>query len=381
MLAVLFVLACISVFFALYYHRATIQHVAKGLYFLTQLPPGRLDAFLRSYELYDRSWTSEMEREKQKEQGPRYVTEVGEHLAAYYGVMNHLCALGPLKKMYIPPDLGGGTILENQHLFEDKLRQDLEEEKSKFEESPVYFELGCGRGAVARDLCKATGATFVGLNIDLEQLKFARNGVWLVEPSFHHHDFNDIPWPFENQSFHGAYEIQALSLAINLKAVLKEVFRVLKPGARFICLDWMLLPAFDEANEQHIELLRKVKPLIGAVGTYKADEFTRYCQEAGFEVSHQSDLSEGNGGQSYLIKEADRYFTRLRLLVQALSTLEVVPKRLSDILVRFNKDGKAFIQADEMRLVTTSYYIILQKPETQPAHSSLSWPNSTSLPS
>ncbi|HNA62175.1 MAG TPA: class I SAM-dependent methyltransferase [Rhabdochlamydiaceae bacterium] len=135
------------------YRVGTILKSFKTLYTLSQ---EKVDAFLGSYNIYDHDWANE--EELIKEMGPDYYKQVKKKLVDYYSVLNHLCAIGQVEKMYIPPlmDLSKG-ILANQTLFERKMAKDLGLHKGS-----RVLDIGCGRGRIANHIASITGAHVTG---------------------------------------------------------------------------------------------------------------------------------------------------------------------------------------------------------------------------
>merc|ERR1719408_642958 len=87
------------------------------------------------------------------------------------------------------------------------------------------------------------------------------------------------PLPFEDNAFDALYHVQALTYAKDLPALLREMHRVLKPGAKISFLDWFKLPAYDEKDPHHRKLLQEVKAVIGAVKTPSPEEYTQALEE------------------------------------------------------------------------------------------------------
>jgi sterol 24-C-methyltransferase len=80
----------------------TRLNALRRLYTLDQR---EIDAFMDSYRLFDGDWSNENGKRE-------------EQLIDYYRVLNHLCALGNVEKMYFPPltDPSAG-VTGNQILF------------------------------------------------------------------------------------------------------------------------------------------------------------------------------------------------------------------------------------------------------------------------
>jgi sterol 24-C-methyltransferase len=325
--------------------------------YLANLTPKEVDDFMASYVIYNLDW--ENKQQMTEVLGPNYQEKVGDCLKSYYGVLNHLCALGDVEKMYIPPWMSRkASVLENQILYERSIAQDI-----GLRVGDKVLDLGCGRGRVAAHMAQHSGAQVTGLNIDPNQVAQAKsfNEERGLQNNFIQQDFNSLPLPFADESFDAFYQIQALSLCKDLPALFREIFRVVKPGSKISLLDWISLPAYEPKNLEHAELMRRVKPLIGAVGTPTQESLETALKEAGFEIV-KSENASIDGLQAPLIDTVDLYFRSLRQVILALVKLHMLPRHFKTLINRLCLDGQAFVKMDNMRLATTSYSIIAQKP-------------------
>ncbi|RJE24694.1 S-adenosyl-methionine-sterol-C [Aspergillus sclerotialis] len=326
--------------------------------YLQNLTPKQVDDFMASYVIYNLDWSNE--KQMVDELGPDYQKKVGECLQAYYGVLNHLCALGDVEKMYIPPLMNKkATVLENQLLYEESIAEDI-----GLAPGDKVLDLGCGRGRVAAHMAQYSGVHITGLNIDPNQISQAQTfneNLGFTNNRFLVQDFNNLPLPFEDSSFDAFFEIQALSLCKDIAALFREIYRVLKPGAKFSLLDWVSLPAYDASNPEHAQLMRRVKPLIGAIGTPTPKLLEECLSAAGFSVL-RSDIPSEGGLQAPLIDKVDHYFRFMRQVILGLVKAHVLPRHFKTLINRLCLDGEAFLKMDNMRLVTTTYRIIAQKP-------------------
>ncbi|OTA55448.1 S-adenosyl-L-methionine-dependent methyltransferase [Hypoxylon sp. EC38] len=329
----------------------------KAFKHIHNLTPKEVDDFMASYEIYNLDWANE--EEMVKAFGPNYQQRVGDCLRAYYSVLNHLCSLGDVEKMYIPPLMDKkASVLDNQLLYEESIAKDI-----GLKPGMKVLDLGCGRGRVAAHMTSFSGVQVTGLNIDANQIAQAKE--WNERCGFNNefvvHDQNDLPLPFADESFDAFYEIQALSLCKDPSASFKEIYRVLKPGAKFSLLDWVSLPPYDPENPEHAGLMRRVKPLIGAVGTPTPAGFEKALMDAGFSVTKSDNPSIG-GLQAPLIDKVDIYFRSVRRVIHGLVRLRALPPHFKILIDRLCLDGQAFVQMDNMRLITTTYRIIAEKP-------------------
>ena len=314
---------------------------------------------MSSYIIYNLDWANE--KLMIRTLGTRYEETVGECLKSYYGVLNHLCALGDVEKMYIPPFMDkNASVIENQLLYERLVARDL-----RMEPGFKALDLGCGRGRVAAHMSAVSGAHVTGINIDPDQVAQAKS--FNQERGFDNNDFtvadfNSLPLPFADSSFHGFYEIQALSLCKDLGALFREVYRVMRPGAIISLLDWVKLPSFDPDNPEHAELMRRVKPLIGAVGTPTSQLLEDAVRDAGFVVT-RSEIPSIDGLQAPLIDRVDVWFRTFRRVILALVKMRVLPGHFKTLINRLCLDGQAFVKMDRMRLVSTTYLVVARKPD------------------
>ncbi|KAI1491608.1 S-adenosyl-L-methionine-dependent methyltransferase [Biscogniauxia mediterranea] len=348
----------------------------KAFKHIHDLTPKKIDDFMASYEIYNLDWANQDEMIAAF--GPNYQQRVGDCLKSYYSVLNHLCSLGDVEKMYIPPLMDKrATVRDNQLLNEESIAREI-----GLKPGMKVLDLGCGRGRVAAHMTSFSGAQVTGLNIDSNQIAQAVefNKACGFGNEFVVHDQNELPLPFADASFDAFYEIQALSLCKDPALLFKEIFRILKPGAKFLLLDWVSLPAYDPADPVHAGLMRRVKPLIGAVGTPTPASFEKALSDAGFAVTRSDNPSIG-GLQAPLIDKVDIYFRSIRKLIHGLVKMRALPPHFRLLFDRLCLDGQAFVEMDNMRLITTTYRIVAEKPLSASSSSSAAAPAALSIPS
>jgi len=323
---------------------------ARALHALYTLPQEQVDTFLKSYELFDKeNYTGD---------------EDGESILSYYQVVNHLCAIGEVEKMYIPPvvDLNLG-VFGKQLLWEEKGMAD----KLEVGAGKAVLDVGCGRGRIAHHVAKYTGATVVGLNIDKTQIRMAEEhakaeGMLGTQLEFVEGNYNN-PLPFANETFDGLYHVQALTYVQDLDRLLLEMFRILKPGAKMSFLDWFKLDNYRPDDPHHRHLLRETKAVIGAVRTPSPDEYTDALERAGFKVISSGEASTDGGHQWPLVKQMERFFLVAQAVVSFLTEWKLIPGHFKVLLERLNEGGASFVESDKLSLFTTSWQIIAQKPQ------------------
>jgi sterol 24-C-methyltransferase len=329
----------------LFWYRVSTSCLAlKTLYFL---PQSTVDSFMQSYELFDQEAVTDSVNDER-------------HIQNYYAVINQLCAIGEVEKMYIPPIMDlNCTIFENQILFERKMARDLD-----LKPNAHVLDVGCGRGRVAHHVSTVTGAKVTGINIDKTQIEiaelYAQRTGYTDRLTFKVANFNN-PLPFQNEYFDGLYQIQVFTYAKDREALFKELYRVLQPGAKMSFLDWFVLENYDGSNMRHVDIMNRVKPLIGAVSTISPKEMVDDLEKVGFKVLLSENASI-NGYQYQLIDRADSFYKLFTSIINCLVCLRIIPRHFKTLFDRLTKDGEAFVEGDRMGLFTTSHQIIAQKP-------------------
>lgn len=320
----------------------TALQAMKAIYHLKEEDVAR---FMNSYELFQKDRVQGKDDEKL--------------ISDYYTVLNHLCAVGEVEKMYIPPVIDENLgVFDNQIEYEKKIMQYIKADKNS-----NILDLGCGRGKVAEHIATTTGARVTGINVDHTQINLAKQNAQSKnlnnQLQFFLASFND-PLQFEDNSFDGVYNIQAFSYAKNLEALFKEVHRVLKPGGRFSFLEWFVYDNYDPKNPEHVELMRKNKAIIGAVYNPTTKEAVQALEKAGFKVLVNENASK-DGHQYSLIEKADYYFTTAQVLIKGLVKVGLLPEHFKTIFERLSQDADSFILGDKLGLWTSCHQILAEK--------------------
>lgn len=343
-----------------------IETAIRSFRVLRGLTPAQVDNFMASYKIYSLDWAKEQEMIDAL--GEDYQHVVGACLSDYYSVLNHLCAIGELEKMYIPPAIDlDESLTMNQVLYEENIAKEL-----TLPPNAKVLDLGCGRGRVAAHISRIVGdAQVTGLNIDADQIASAKsfNKGMNLSNNFVCADFNDLPLPFPDNHFDGFYQIQAFSLSKDHNKLCQELYRVLKPGAKLSLLDWASLEAFDPEDPHHQKLMQRIKPLIGAVGTPTPKSLEAALESSGFAMLESNNASI-DGLQAPLIERADGYFRTARRALLGLVRLGILPVHFRTLFNRLTQDCDAFVEADRARLITTSYHWLAEKPLNPSAASS-----------
>ncbi len=195
-----------------------------------------------------------------------------------------------------------------------------------------------------------------GMNIDKSQIEKSWLNPKLKKENFQVGDFN-VPLPYEDNTFDAVYAIQPMTYVSDPAFTLGEIFRVLKPGAKFGFNDVAALDAYDRDNHAHRLLIQHTRELtvFGGFWHYKYWEDT--FKNAGFDLQ----VSHGQPAVGMIKKEIVLY-DKYEAVASFLATIRVFPKRFFQLLRRLHANAESYIKAEEEELISLNWYAVMQKP-------------------
>jgi sterol 24-C-methyltransferase len=273
-------------------------------------------------------------------------------LTQLYKVIHLLCTLGSVEKMYMPPTIDSDqSVLKNQILFERIVANDLNLRRGE-----KVLELGCGCGAIAEHIAELTGARPYGVNLDLSQIEKAWRNPNLPRDNFAVGDFNKA-LEFDDASFDAVYAIQPMTYVSDHEYTFSEVFRILKPGGRFVINDVAALDAYDRADDHQRTLIQHTRELTVFGGFWYYKYWEDVYRAAGFEL-----LSSTGRPAVELIKKEVALFDKYEAAFKVLAKLHVIPKKTNALMQRMNANSMSYIRAEEEELLTLNWYCVGEKP-------------------
>lgn len=262
------------------------------------------------------------------------------------------------------------------------------------------LDVGCGVGGPMRTVATSSGATVTGITINDYQVKRARyhNERWGLGKQCLPVRGNFLEMPFEAESFDGAYAIEATCHAPKLEDVYGEVYRVLKPGARFVSYEWVSTPLYDAGNRGHVKLIDEIVIGNGLPDMRTWAQAEAAGSSAGFRLIESRDLActplekatpwwrdaglgsiaQPNAPEGFAINpwyarlgRSRRLFTLFAsfnaVLVWVAEKLRVAPKGMSEIHRMLMDTAFALIDGGEAGIFTPMHMLVFEKPAQQPA--------------
>jgi sterol 24-C-methyltransferase len=284
-------------------------------------------------------------------------------IAAYYKVLNNMLSVFDLEKLYIPPQLDRDQgLYGNQLLTEQYLLSEMNLQNPK---RSHLLDMGCGRGRIAHYFASMTGGQVSGYNIDPNQIENAED--WAVETNMtdrlhykvgNHHN----PLEYESEVFDGCYSVQAVWPFFKkeeLDAHAQEMFRVIKPGTRYACSEYLLTPHFDWNNEEHVALHQSFLPTLAATQSMYPADVCAALERAGFNII----LSAPSKSEAWPICEQKRDLILLvRKVVRFLERIRIMPPWVEQSLDLLQTGGESWTTAEKAKIADLNWRIVAEKP-------------------
>ncbi len=175
------------------------------------------------------------------------------------------------------------------------LMQDLVSEKLVLQEGEKILDAGCGRGVVATYLAHQKNVEIWGITIVPFEKRIAEKRARKlgVAPKVHFAVMDYAQTAFQDNFFDAIYTTESLSHALDISQVLREFFRILKPGGRFAFFEYKLAP-LSRFNDREKKTLETIVNSAAGIGLryFHNDDFKNSLFRNGFRNVVEEDISE-----------------------------------------------------------------------------------------
>ena len=138
-----------------------------------------------------------------------------------------------------------------------------------------------------------------------------------------------------------------------------EMFRVLKPGGRYACSEYLLTPHFDWDDPEHVRLHRSYLPTLAATQSMYPADVCAALERAGFEVL----VSAPSRAPAWPICEQKRdLILHGRRVIRALEAARIAPPWVEESLELLQSGGEAWTLAEKAKIADLNWRIVAEKP-------------------
>lgn len=168
--------------------------------------------------------------------------------------------------------------------------------------------------------------------------------------------------------------------------VYAQVYRVLRPGAVFGVLEWVLTDNFDPADPTHASIRLSIERGNGIPSLQTKSVARAAMQNAGFDLIATEDLAErkdalpwwypisgdiksAKGFKDWLLVIRNTQWGRVgvKLIVRILETVRHAPKGTLKMTEEFITAADGMVEGGNKGLFTPMYLMVGQKPEASSA--------------
>jgi sterol 24-C-methyltransferase len=290
---------------------------------------------------------------------------------SYYQLVTDFYEYGWGQSFHFAPRRRGESVSRSLERCEHDLARSL-----GLSSGMNVLDVGCGVGGPMRTIASFSGAHVVGISISPYQIERARRhneraGLGrqceLVEGDF-------AALPFGDATYDAAYTLEACCHASDRRAPFQEVFRVLKPGARFGGHDWCMTARYRPSDPVHERIKVGIEKGNGVAKLAQGSELLSALTEVGFDLIEAHDsaasvdseepwyspLASGFSVRGFRNSRAGTFLTHQ--IVRALEAVRLSPDgtvRVHDLL---RLAQQALVEGGRTGIFTPMYAWIARKP-------------------
>lgn len=238
------------------------------------------------------------------------------------------------------------------------------------------LDVGCGIGGPMRNIAKILQTKITGITLNPYQVNRGNElseadkfvNCKSVQGDFMHQ-------PFSDAEFDGAYAIEATCHAPDRVDCYKEVYRLLKPGAKFVLYEWCMTDKYDSTDPEHQRMKKDIEEGNGLPDIIDTNGCLEAMKKAGFTIICESDLA--------LVEDVQPWYTPLmpswnplsqrfqfnwlgapitNFMIRLMEFLWIAPSGTVKTQKVLQAGGFALRDAGKEGIFTTMYMLSVQKP-------------------
>jgi len=292
---------------------------------------------------------------------------------SYYNLATDFYEWGWGQSFHFAEKLAGENFLQSIARHEYYLPMRL-----GVEPSDHVLDCGCGSGGPLRNIGQFTGARVTGVTlnqyqVDRGNILCAQAGLddkcRLVQADFHH-------MPFDDATFDHCYSIEACCHSPDRADVYGEIFRVLKPGGKFISYEWCLTDSHNPADGEHLLAKKRIEEGDGLPDICYTKDCDKALKKVGFELIESRDAATAPnpGGEAWYKILTPSYFSLFRIqftpigtflmnrVLNAMEMVGIAPKGSGKVREMLRQGQLGLVTGGQCGTFTPMYLVIAQKP-------------------
>ncbi|KAK7321828.1 hypothetical protein VNO77_32809 [Canavalia gladiata] len=286
--------------------------------------------------------------------------KVPDFVDTFYNLVTDIYEWGWGQSFHFSPSIPGKSHRDATRLHEEMAADLIQAQPGK-----RIVDVGCGVGGPMRSIAAHSGANVVGITINEYQVKRAKlhNNKAGLDSLCQVVCGNFLHMPFADNSFDGAYSIEATCHAPKLEEVYAEVFRVLKPGALYVSYEWVTTDKFRGENAEHVEIIQGIERGDALPGLRSYSDIAETARKVGFHLLQERDLALPPSHPWWTRLKMGRIsYWRNHLLISLLAALGIAPKGTLDVHEMLVKTADYLTQGGDSGIFSPMHMILCRKP-------------------
>ncbi|KAJ8530308.1 hypothetical protein K7X08_037143 [Anisodus acutangulus] len=279
----------------------------------------------------------------------------------FYNLVTDIYEWGWGQSFHFSPSLPGKSHREATRIHEERAVDML-----GVKPGARILDVGCGVGGPMRAIAAHSKANVVGITINEYQVKRARmhNKKVGLDTLCEVVCGNFLQMPFADNSFDGAYSIEATCHAPKLEEVYKEIYRVIKPGSYYVSYEWVTTELYQHEDPEHVEIIHGIERGDALPGLRSYKDIAEVAKQVGFEVVKERDLAKPPSNPWWTRLKMGRIaYWRNHILVTILAFLGIAPKGTVDVHEMLFVTADYLSQGGEKGIFSPMHMILCRKPE------------------